>query len=115
MIKIPTFKCREGCADCCGIVPFSEKEKAAATARMPLVRWEEIPKFSGVWFPVETIATHRCAFVKDGQCSIYEDRPMICRLFGAVDNKLMKCPHGCRPRRLISDAAARKMLAANPH
>lgn len=33
---------------------------------------------------------------EDRRCSAYDDRPMICRLWGAVEN--MKCPFGCIPR-----------------
>lgn len=32
---------------------------------------------------------------KDGRCGIYEHRPMICRLFGAVQD--LQCGHGCIP------------------
>lgn len=110
MIKIPSFKCLGGCTDCCGIVPFSEAEKAAVIERKPLVRWLEIPGAEGVWFPEDTLREHSCVFAKDGGCQIYDIRPMICRLFGAVDNDLMRCPHGCKPKRLLSDANAKAML-----
>lgn len=32
-----------------------------------------------------------CVFLKDGRCSIYEVRPIICRLFGTI-NKIHNCP-----------------------
>lgn len=39
-----------------------------------------------------------CAWLTaGGQCSTYETRPLVCRLFGAVRG--MRCPHGCRPQR----------------
>ena len=31
------------------------------------------------------------------RCKVYAVRPMICRLFGAVDHPKLTCPHGCRP------------------
>ncbi len=36
-----------------------------------------------------------CSFLKDGRCSVYENRPMICRLWGI--DETMQCPHGCIP------------------
>jgi Fe-S-cluster containining protein len=30
------------------------------------------------------------------RCSIYEDRPAICRVYGLL-RKVMRCPHGCVP------------------
>lgn len=31
-----------------------------------------------------------------GYCKVYQDRPLICRLWGTVEN--MACPHGCVPK-----------------
>ncbi len=36
-----------------------------------------------------------CPLLKDGRCSAYDLRPLICRLYGAVES--MTCPFGCRP------------------
>jgi hypothetical protein len=30
-----------------------------------------------------------------GRCTVYDKRPLICRLWGATEN--MPCPHGCVP------------------
>lgn len=29
------------------------------------------------------------------RCSVYEARPLICRLYGAIDNALIGCEYGC--------------------
>ena len=34
-----------------------------------------------------------CAYLQAGRCSIHDDRPLICRLWGAEPT--MPCPHGC--------------------
>ncbi|WP_371590837.1 YkgJ family cysteine cluster protein [Streptomyces sp. NBC_00470] len=36
-----------------------------------------------------------CPALVDGQCSVYADRPLICRLYGVAEGLL--CPHGCVP------------------
>ncbi len=35
------------------------------------------------------------ALTEDKRCAVYEMRPMVCRLWGAVEG--MKCPFGCVP------------------
>jgi hypothetical protein len=44
-----------------------------------------------------------------GRCSIYEDRPTICRLWGVVES--MPCPWGCRPDRYLTDEQGHALLA----
>lgn len=35
------------------------------------------------------------ALKKNGQCGVYEDRPLICRAWGAIEPA--PCPFGCKP------------------
>ena len=42
---------------------------------------------------------------------LYENRPLMCRLFGTVDHPRMKCPHGKRPRVVISNGESREIMA----
>lgn len=50
---------------------------------------------------------HVCAWLKEGRCSVYEDRPLICRMWGLIrqgtspDDSLV-CPHGCKVTRYLS-------------
>ena len=37
-----------------------------------------------------------CIYLKAGRCSVYEHRPLICRLFGTAAD--LPCPHGCAPK-----------------
>lgn len=39
---------------------------------------------------------YSCPALVDGRCSVYDDRPMICRLYGTVE--VMRCPYGCVPK-----------------
>lgn len=38
---------------------------------------------------------YRCPKLVDGRCSVYEDRPTVCRLWGATE--AMPCRWGCIP------------------
>lgn len=55
------------------------------------------------------------ALTDDKRCSVYRVRPMICRLWGAADDPLLTCPHGCTAEageRVLRDDQARALLAA---
>jgi len=87
--QIPAFKCKEGCTDCCGMVPFSNWE------------WAQVKD--------QRIATKvKCPYASKDGCEIYKDRPIICRLFGTVEK--LKCPHGCRPDRRLSKKKEQEIM-----
>lgn len=89
--KIPAFKCKEGCTDCCGPVPFSNWE------------WEQIED-------KRKATTLTCPYAVGGKCEIYGQRPLICRLFGAVDDERLRCPHGCGPEKKLSQRQAEEIM-----
>lgn len=37
---------------------------------------------------------------EEGRCSVYADRPALCRIWGAAVD--LECPHGCRPKRRLT-------------
>lgn len=107
-MRIPSFTCKEGCHECCGLVPFTTAERDRVAAVRPLEQWE--PFVDGSWVPSAALASFKCPFVGEGGCSIYDVRPMVCRLFGAVDHPMMKCPMGSAPEKLLTDAQSRELL-----
>jgi Fe-S-cluster containining protein len=103
-ISASGFQCQGKCQDYCGPVPFSNLE------------WQAVPNNSKHrrYSPMEAYEKLRkrerdhhdgkpanrdldCDFLGAmGQCTIYENRPFICRLFGATPHKLMQCGYGCK-------------------
>ncbi len=85
----PVIGCKQ-CGDCCGHVPFS------------------VPEINRVfpYWPDE--GPEDCRFLVNGKCSVYEDRPLICRLFGACSD--MPCAHGARAERQLSDEEVKKLF-----
>lgn len=73
--RIPSFDNCKMSGKCC-IVPFavSEFEKK----RLP-----------GQNFDAEKV--EKCVFNKDGKCTVYETRPLICRLYGV--SRFLGCEH----------------------
>lgn len=109
LASIPTFACKPGCSACCGPVLMSRLEWKRICARLGYDM--STPQ------PADTIlanmidANHLdCPMLKDGQCSVYDIRPAICRLFGAASDKMLECPKGCRPETYMDGADAGAML-----
>jgi Fe-S-cluster containining protein len=86
--RIPAFRCKPGCSACCGPVPFSRTE------------WERIPD-------KKTAAGIDCPYSGTRGCAIYENRPFMCRLFGAAAS--LSCPFGSRPDRMLSAEEAAEL------
>ncbi|MCX7204866.1 MAG: YkgJ family cysteine cluster protein [Proteobacteria bacterium] len=86
--RIPSFECIPGCHDCCGPVTTSSEEMSR--------------------LPRKTAAEHEaamenlsCPHLGDQGCTVYMERPLICRLFGTTPT--LPCPHGKRPELMIDE------------
>lgn len=87
---IPTFKCIEGCTDCCGPVMATREEMKKG------------PQLKVVADRIESLVNDKvlswcatCPYARPGHgCAIYEDRPFICRLFGTTEDPMLTCTHG---------------------
>lgn len=79
---LPVMNCMR-CGDCCGLIGCSQDEFAKVAA---FIKRNKIqPRRQGM----------TCPFFKTDRCIIYEVRPLICRIYGHIDDPLMTCPHGC--------------------
>lgn len=65
----------------------------------------------------ETGTPHRCeALDADNRCTIYDKRPMICRLFGTTQVHVgegfgfLNCEFGCAPERPLTENEALELL-----
>lgn len=85
--ELPAIDCKRQCAESCGPIA------------MERVEWERICKRVG-YEPRGNLATLDCPLLRDGLCSVYAIRPMICRLWGIVES--MECPWGCKPERYLT-------------
>lgn len=105
--RIPEVHCRGLCQEACGLTGMSPVEAKAIKDRVG----ERFTPTIGT-NPILLISkTGVCPLLNpDGKCSVYEDRPAVCRLFGAV--KAMRCPHGCRPKKWLRESESRAILRA---
>tara|TARA_R110001592_G_scaffold65716_2_gene201724 strand:+ start:3717 stop:4070 length:354 start_codon:yes stop_codon:yes gene_type:complete len=92
--RIPTFECVKGCHDCCGPVTTSSEEMSR--------------------LPIKSDADHdaalndlSCVHLGPDGCTVYEERPLICRLFGTTPH--MACPNGCCPEDMVEPDIERQV------
>lgn len=96
--RIPKIDCKRLCHDACGPIAMSKLEYK--------ILLEESGKSS---LAVSTSLS--CPLLKDLSCSVYHNRPAICRLWGVVDAPYMRCPYGCIPERWLTDKESRSIIA----
>ena len=87
--KVPPLKCLPGCTDCCGPIVFAK------------VEWDAV-------HDKRTATSITCPYASDDGCDIYEHRPVLCRLFGAVPK--MPCPHGCAPGKMLTSKEGEEIM-----
>lgn len=87
--ELPPLECRGKCQESCGPIDMSDTERRrireAGVDIPPLLdraRRGELTRSCPALSPI-------------GTCSVYELRPLVCRLWGLVE--AMACPYGCRP------------------
>jgi len=83
--SIPGFSCKPGCHDCCGPVTASSDE----VSRLPEKSTQEHEK---------AMSDYNCPYLGENGCEVYEERPLICRLFGTTPS--LPCPNGCGPEEM---------------
>jgi Fe-S-cluster containining protein len=85
---VPDVGCRGLCTSFCVPVHMSDAEMAAVDAAAP-----DNARRAGT---CSALGAPRCPMLaRDGRCSVYDDRPMVCRVWGASSD--FRCPHGCEP------------------
>lgn len=94
--KVPSIECQGKCANSCGPVECSSIERE-------LIERRGARKLE----PMRPALT--CSMLKDGLCSVYSIRPVVCRLWGVVES--MPCPHGCKPERTLGDREGFEIMA----
>ncbi|HSW12084.1 MAG TPA: YkgJ family cysteine cluster protein [Solimonas sp.] len=92
--KIPSFQCVPGCHDCCGPVTASSIEMA----RLPV---------KGKAVHDAALADLSCPHLGAQGCEVYDERPLICRLFGTTPS--LPCPNGRGPEVMTDPVVERQI------
>ncbi|MDO6562194.1 YkgJ family cysteine cluster protein [Amphritea sp. 1_MG-2023] len=98
--RIPSFECTPGCHDCCGPVTASSEEMSRLPVKSDAEHEAALNEFN-------------CVHLGPNGCTVYAERPLICRLFGTTPR--LACPNGCRPDEMIEPRVERQVhdLIAN--
>lgn len=89
----PFVVCGPGCSHCCHMpimINQHEADAMAAAANRKALRLKArlIPvALSAAW----SFRGQHCPFLVDGRCSIYEHRPLICRLHNSLNDNPRDC------------------------
>lgn len=86
--ELPVLDCKGKCHDVCTRIIISPGERA------------RIRRISGIEIPppaqMAREGCQTCPALKNRRCTVYEIRPMVCRLWGI--DETMRCEYGCKPR-----------------
>ena len=103
--RIPAIDCKGACHTSCGPVGASAYERQRLAERgVSLLSLRRALTLLAVGKSPDCPA-----LTPLGRCSVYDVRPLICRLWGVVED--MPCTYGCVPERYLTSAEARQMLA----
>lgn len=103
--QLPKIECQRKCHECCGPIMMTRLE----ARRLPEIKWDSVPLKIGIgFFPSRATTTLVCPLLKNGECSVYNRRPAICRLWGLTEE--LRCPFGCEPDVRWPDAKAKAWL-----
>ncbi len=88
--QVPDVACQGLCQAACGPIGMGDAEYARLQGPgMPPICRSDLTG-------VDVRRPASCpALTILGQCGVYQLRPMVCRIWGAVAS--LRCPHGCRP------------------
>ena len=94
--------CRNGCCYCCSMPTLIYRHEAVILSRASGRTCVELSyrAHHQVLAEIETLPIRPCPFLAGGRCSVYEKRPMICRLHNSLNDNPRDCdlsvPQGLR-------------------
>lgn len=101
---LPSVECKGLCWQTCAhinVLPIEVVNIEHATGRPPeiinvpnLVNSQPMPM-------IKPTGVGQCPYLVMRRCSIHDQRPLICRVFGAAVG--LPCKHGCRTERIVPD------------
>jgi Fe-S-cluster containining protein len=123
---LPNVNCKKKCQDCCGPILISKMEASRLEAKRGFIRTDSVFKAAKeLWLPSPAVIESAYIGIKNddfpnnmdcpfldpvlGNCTVYRIRPLVCRLWGAIDHPLMRCPHGCKPDRELTNEEQRSL------
>lgn len=89
-VAYPESACKAGCSHCCH-TPVALTQQEAHLIGELIGREPLKPQLGPVLRPKVASYNNPCVFLKEGRCSIYEARPLSCRLLFNMDTDPLLC------------------------
>lgn len=110
---VPRLECKGKCQESCGPIDMSDRERDIIKEfciknNITYHHIEHVTIDKLLQDFAKSDAELMCPFLKENKCSIYQVRPLICRLWGNVDS--MPCLWGCKPTRMLSEKEGHSLL-----
>lgn len=111
----PQAACRDACDGCCYQPVSVTQQEAEVISREIGVPLQTPTQWSTL--PVMKYAGQPCSFLKDSRCTIYQHRPMVCRLIFNMDVDALLCQMvpGARSQAPYADHSLYKELYIRAH
>lgn len=113
--RIPNANCKGLCQKSCGplIVSRVENRYIREYCKEHNIKYKDFPTKVNLRKIIHHIknpdSCRSCHYLTDdGRCSIYEVRPVICRMWGVT--KTMPCPFECEPDRIMTTTEENEIL-----
>jgi len=118
---LPTVECKRKCQAYCGGILISKIEAARLEEKRGFL--EKVTAFEAdkrPYLPTPAIIesefiglrpslTMECVFLMGNHCLAYKIRPLVCRIWGCVDNEFMRCEFGCIPSRWLTNREVKQL------
>jgi len=106
--ELPALDCKGLCAKSCGAIKVPVKEWDALREAVGHIPARGIRHNGIISAEFITDRKGRCPKLRSGRCTIYEHRPLPCRLWGMSER--WRCPFGCEPERWLKDSEVDDLL-----
>lgn len=112
--KLPNIECKGLCHEACSVIAVKPIEHQTITNRIGFDPFQSRQQLNITQNVPEYIMGANSGCLKcpllssDNKCTIYDIRPLICRVFGLT--KKLACPFGCMPDEWLKDSEVKKML-----
>lgn len=107
--RVPSIACQGLCHDSCGPIEMSTLERRTLAERGVQIT----DRHTALQLLMDDGDFDCDALDEDRRCGVYEDRPLICRLWGVTQT--LPCPYGCEPESVLSDAEGMALIAESMH
>ncbi len=91
--QVPKIKCKGLCSDACAYILMSKFEQKIINDK----------------YGTCDLLQNPCPKLVNGRCSIYEDRPYVCRAYGVAPG--LECPFGCTAEATMSAKQSMKLFS----